>query len=138
MESIFNSIKWISNNLVRNKIIFICSIILILLLLFYIIAISLLAFITSNYYDMLRIFLILLLLVLIITIIIITLIIMFELNLYTIFIIILLFGLISSFILGPSGKRFINSFIYLKDSLIVLIVIFISISLYYLLKFILS
>lgn len=137
MESIFNSIKWISNNLVRNKIIFICSIILILLLLFYIIAISLLAFITSNYYDMLRIFLILLLLVLIITIII-TLIIMFELNLYTIFIIILLFGLISSFILGPSGKRFINSFIYLKDSLIVLIVIFISISLYYLLKFILS
>ena len=98
-----------------------------------------LALVTHNSpYDMLRILLILLLLTLIITIIIITFIIMFELNLYTIFIIILLFGLISSFILGPSGKRFINSFIYLKDSLIVLIVIFISITLYYLLKFILS
>ena len=59
-------------------------------------------------------------------------------NLYNILLRLIILGLIFSFILAPNGiyNRLFNSYKYLKDSVIVIIVIFISITLYYFLKYI--
>ena len=61
-------------------------------------------------------------------------------NLYNILLRLIILGLIFSFILAPNGlpNRLFNSFKYLKDSVIVIIVIFITITLYYFLKYIIS